>query len=342
MSFVRFLSPILFQGIHRKQTYFEGWYFKQTLGLPDGGSGVRTLAFIPGISRDRAGNEHAFVQSIDSRDGSTRYFSFPIDVFSWKDHPFEITIGPNRFSLQSVQVNLSDERGSIQGHLRYGHLTPVSYIMGPYTLVPWMECNHAIASMFHTVEGSIRIETSGGRTEALLFNPGKGYIEKDWGASMPSSWIWVHANMFERSMEPTSFFFSLARIPWMNRYFNGFISVLYTGGRQYRCASYTGGIIDMLESTPGLTRLLFSDPRYKLELTIRNPDLLGELAAPDLGAMNRRIGESNSAQIRIVLKSKHKQSDNPLFDGSAIGAGVELVGDIQSLSPEVLSKRVTF
>ena len=31
----------------------------------------------------------------------------------------------------------------------------------------------------------------------ISFEGGKGYIEKDWGRSMPSDWIWIQSNHFE-------------------------------------------------------------------------------------------------------------------------------------------------
>lgn len=51
MSLKHIRRPELFQGKLDKKHYFEGWYFKHV-----DGSGKHTVAFIPGISLDEAGD----------------------------------------------------------------------------------------------------------------------------------------------------------------------------------------------------------------------------------------------------------------------------------------------
>ena len=51
-----------FHGKNKKQSYFEGWYFKQT-------NSEELLAFIPSIHIDQSGNKKALIQII-STDGS--------------------------------------------------------------------------------------------------------------------------------------------------------------------------------------------------------------------------------------------------------------------------------
>jgi hypothetical protein len=325
----RFLKPVLFQGVGKTRSYFEGWYFKQTLSDKKGLS-QRSIAIIPGISWDAQGSGHAFIQTIDSLDGSSTYVRFPIEAFSFQDEPFCVRIGPNSFSLQGVHLDLQDESISIIADLSFQNLTPIRPIMGPYTFVPFMECNHGIVSMYHEVRGSITLIRKDQDGELLSFAPGIGYIEKDWGRSMPSSWVWISAITFTSSTGPVSFFFSLANIPWLGKHFNGFISVLHVDEREYRFATYRHGHIDLLEYQGGILRILFSDRRYKVEILVRQTDA-GELLAPVQGTMDRRIGECNNAWVRVVVKAKHRLSDAPLFDGIATGSGLELVGDILSL-----------
>jgi hypothetical protein len=325
----RFLNLVLFQGVRKRKSDFEGWYFKQSFSR-EKGAVSRTLAIIPGLSWDKNGAGHAFIQTIDSLDGSTNYFRFPAESFIFQDKPFRISIDKNRFSLEGIHLDVQDSDTTLVGDLSFQGLTPVRPIMGPYMFVPFMECNHGIVSMHHRVEGKITIIRKEQEGEILNFEPGLGYIEKDWGRSMPSSWIWIHANGFEDSSHPVSFFFSLAKIPWLKNSFNGFISLLHAAGREYRFATYRGGHIDLLEHQNGILRILLSDPRYKVELLVRLTET-GELLAPVQGTMDRRIGECNNAWVRVVVKAKHKMTDAPLFDGIATGAGVELVGDISLL-----------
>ncbi|HRU29328.1 MAG TPA: tocopherol cyclase family protein [Treponema sp.] len=330
MLLPRFLKPILFQGVGRTKAYFEGWYFKQSL-FDKKNHTQRTIAIIPGISWDANGAGHAFIQTIDSKDGSSTYFRFPIQAFSFQDKPFSIHIEKNSFSTEGLHVDLQDDRLSIVADLSFHQLTPIKNIMGPYKYVPFMECNHGIISMYHEVRGHITLVRENQEGDRLTLAPGIGYIEKDWGRSMPSSWIWINAINFEGTAGPVSFFFSLAKVPWQSRHFNGFITVLYVNGREYRFATYRKGHIDLLEYQGGILRILLSDNRYKVEILVRTSEA-GELLAPVQGTMDRRIGECNNAWVRVVIKAKHKMTDAPLFDGIATGSGVELVGDIERLA----------
>ena len=47
-------------------------------------------------------------------------------------------------------------------------------IMGPFSYIPFMECNHAIISMQNNTKGCINVNN-----EEIRFNNDKGYIEKD-------------------------------------------------------------------------------------------------------------------------------------------------------------------
>lgn len=51
--------------------------------------------------------------------------------------------------------------------------------MGPFSYIPFMECNHSILSMKSSANGLININD-----KEIKFNNGIGYIEKDWGYSI--------------------------------------------------------------------------------------------------------------------------------------------------------------
>ena len=338
LSLLRPFRPVLYQGAGRRSGYFEGWYFKQaTRGARDPNGGARTVSFIPGISR-ASGGDRAFVQMIDGASGSTRFFPFAADEFSAADEPFGVRVGGNRFSLSGIHVDLEDDEGTVRADLEYGPIVAPDRslaspgVMGPYSFIPFMECYHGVASLDHRTDGTITIDgnTRGKGSETIRFEDGRGYIEKDWGRSMPSSWIWVQSNSFAGTSGPASLFFSLARIPWLGSHFNGFISIVYAGGVQYRFATYTGAKVDLLEIDGPTIRVLVGDARYKLELLIhRNRE--GSLAAPVDGAMDRRIAESADSQVRVLLK--RRLDDSLLFDSSSAASGVEVVGDVSTLIP---------
>lgn len=340
MERLRIFNPILYQGARRKDRYFEGWYFKHTTGpLSRGSEGrPRSLVFIPGISRSDDG-DHAFVQTLDGATGVSRYFAFPVDAFSATDEPFEVRVGSNRFSLSGIEADLEDKDGRVQADIRYGATSPPRSsilspgVMGPYSFAPFMECRHGIASLDHPTEGWATImDAAGGTSERLSFDGGRGYIEKDWGNSMPRAWVWLQANNFESGPSPASFSLSLARVPWRGNAFNGFICILWIAGTEYRFTTYTGARIDLLECQGSTLRILLGDRLHHLEARV-NLARAGVLAAPSDGAMTRSINESADAFLRILLKRRHGTTDELVFDSSSSAAGAELVGDLESLKP---------
>ncbi len=345
----RFFSPLLYQGKKHLENYFEGWYFKQVAppavgarsaidkGL--GFTGGRAFAFIPGISRG-VETDTAFIQTIDGADGKTNWFPFPISAFSWQDEPFGLRIGNNVFSLEGLQVDLENNETHIKAELGYrdptflrGSLLSPG-IMGPFSFAPFMECYHGVGSLDHETSGWIDVEDYGtGQPAArIVFDGGRGYLEKDWGSSMPSAWVWIQTNVFDGLPPPASFLLSLARVPWLGGSFPGFICVLLLNDTEYRFATYTGAHLDLLETEGRTARILLSDKTYKMEILARR-STEGYLAAPVHGNMSRRIAESSDTELRVILKRRSRGAEDVIFDAFSTVAGMELVGNIESLRP---------
>jgi tocopherol cyclase len=312
----RFFHPILFQGDLRRRRYFEGWYFKHVAA--DGGA---VFAFIPGISLSSAGST-AFVQMIDGATGATRWFPYPLEAFSYSLDEFGISVGENRFSLRGIDVRLSDRQGDVEAHLAYAGITPLPFslgspnIMGPFAYVPFMECYHGVGSLDHEVSGEVRV---GDRR--FDFHGGRGYLEKDWGRSMPRAWIWAQANGF--AGPGSCLLFSLARIPWLGRTFPGFFALLAEGGRIHRFGTYTGARVATAELLARELRVVIRDRRRVLRLHAERSHE-GTLLAPVDGAMERRIAESIDARIRVRLEDLRGRV---LFEGAGGNAGLEIVGN---------------
>lgn len=318
----RWSAPMLFQGSLRSKRYFEGWYFKQV-------SRDRRFAFaiIPGVSLSAAGS-HAFVQFIDGRTGATRYFQYPVSDFCADTNEFMVRVGNNRFSYRGIDALLEDEQGVIEAHLSFSGITPLAKtvlapgIMGPYAFAPFMECYHGIGSLGHSVSGELRVGD-----DHFGMEGGAGYLEKDWGRSMPSAWLWAHSNSF--SSPDASFVFSLARVPWLGGWFPGFFCVLLAGGIQHRFATYTGASISKLVLSGREIEIAIRDRGGTLSIRAHRSHE-GILRAPVQGAMDRRIGESIDARLALRLEG----SDGAvLFEDETECAGLELVGDLSSLAP---------
>jgi hypothetical protein len=191
--------------------------------------------------------------------------------------------------------------------------------MGWYSYVPFMECYHGVVSMRHTFEGSLAINGTG-----VSFDGGKGYIEKDWGSSMPSDWIWIQSNHF-REDDKASFMLSVARIPWLRGYFPGFLSFLLLDGKLYRFATYNRSFIRKLEVRDDHVEILIQNKKHALGVHVTRLEG-GVLKAPRHGAMEREIRESIVSAVSIELRNRHGelvQKDTGQF------AGLEIVGDME-------------
>ena len=318
----KIFNPSWFQGSRRSKDYFEGWYFKS---VTEDGSG--SLAFIPGISL--SGNDsHSFVQAINGKTGRTWYYRYPLEAFIYSGRGFDVSVGPNRFSEKKMVLDLADDSEYFRGELDFsGHsFYPVSLtrpgIMGWYRYAPFMECYHGVVSLDHCVHGSI--ETTAG---PVTFRGGRGYIEKDWGTSMPEAWIWMQTNGFQ---DPgTSFMMSVARIPWIGKTFTGFLGFFLYRGKIYSFATYTGAVIRQIEEDREFVMIRIDASGFSLKIQARKGEK-GTLKAPVSGTMERVIHESIDSSIQLVLSDR---SGKPVFSGTGRNAGLELTGDISLLLP---------
>lgn len=322
MTFRRFLPrlylPEAYQGKRNPSHYFEGWYVK----LVDG-PGQQIWSLIPGISY--SGDTHAFIQLIHANSGKTWYFRFPVGDFKASRHIFNSLVGPNSFSSEGLNINLSLPDIKLKGQISFEDVQPFPVtlaspgIMGWYGYVPGMECYHGVVSMQHSLSGYL--DLNGKR---LSFDGGKGYIEKDWGRSMPSDWIWIQSNHFEQD-PGASFMLSLARIPWKGSYFPGFLSFFKVGGELYRFATYKKSIVDKIVIDKDQLQIRLKSKKHNLAIIVFRR-IGGILKAPRHGEMDREIKESIVSSMEIELKDNKGQL---LFRGTGAHTGLEIVGDVE-------------
>lgn len=319
----KILKPEIFKGSLKKNNYFEGWYFKHVSeNLRD------VYAIIPGISLNED-HSHSFIQVINGITGVTHYVSYPLKTFNWKSNRFLIEVGNSVFTDYYIDLDISDKDIEIKGKLEYTGITrfPVKMvspgIMGWYAWIPFMECYHGIVSASHRIHGELHINA-----ETVNFNGGKGYIEKNWGTSFPESWIWIQSNSFVNS--DASLFISIAKIPWLGKFFIGFISFLYLDGKYYRFATYKNSKIESLARNGKEIQIRLRNHSYFLEVMVRSENT-GELYAPLSGKMIRTIKESIDSRLNIKLVDK---KGNVLFNGSSKRTGLEFIDRIFEYFPE--------
>ena len=278
---------------------------------------------IPGISYSK--DSHSFIQVIHANSGQSHYIRFPLDAFSYEAREFRIQIGPNHFSDHHLALDLDAENLVMKGEIIFKEIQvfPVSLfspgIMGWYAFVPFMECYHGVVSMQHSLTGNLKVNGS-----SINFTGGRGYIEKDWGRSMPSDWIWIQSNHFDQHSK-VSFMLSVARIPWLNGYFPGFLSFLQLEGKLYRFATYNRSSVRSLHESEDRVEIVLGNKKHTLEVTALKQEG-GLLKAPENGSMERHIKESILSTLDLVLKN-HR--GDILFSGTGRYAGLEIVGKME-------------
>lgn len=250
--------------------FFYGWYFKCQ-------SETQTLAVIPAVHR--AGRRCTCSIQIITDDG-TWTVDFTADEFKRVDK--SIFIGKNWFGERGIRLDIQNKDVNVKGRLVFGALSPLKYdIMGPFSLVPFMECRHSVWSMKHSVRGMVSIN---GRE--YTFQNDCGYWEGDRGRSFPKEYLWTQCCFDEGSL-----MLSVADIPLAGIHFTGIIGVVYLNGTEYRMATYLGA-----------KAVRIRDGRIKivqggLEFEARLLEPAGQpLKAPTHGDMVRTIHESASCR----------------------------------------------
>ena len=324
-SIAKIWKPGIFQGRGKSKDYFEGWYFKSVSADEQ-----TACAIIPGVSISRDKDKsHSFIMFIDARNQKLHYFKYPVEEFKSGNDNFSFSIGSNFFSQKGVKLELDDGVNSISADLQFKNITawPVKLFtpgaMGWYSFVPLMECYHGVLSFNHHITGYIRLNDT-----MIDITDGKGYIEKDWGTSMPSSWIWMQTNHFDD--DGISLFVSIAKIPWIRNYFTGYIFGFLYKDKLYRMATYTGAKIKHLLITKDKIEISVEDKRYIMEIDADRIEGV-DLPAPSMGEMTSKVNESLKSKINVKFYKRVNGSNQLKFSGTGRNAGLEFVGDIGEL-----------
>lgn len=307
----------------RVSDHFEGWYFK----LVDPG-GVQPYAIIPGVflGQDR----HAFIQVLDGRAGTSGYHRFDVGEFSASRDVFDVRIGPNRFHAGGVELDLdrTDAAGEqrVQASIEVGTWSrwPVTLfspgVMGPYTFIPFMQCNHGILSMDHGLKGFMNVD---GRE--TRYDGGRGYLEKDWGKGFPEGYVWTQSNHFERPGICVTA--SVATIPWVTGEFRGFLVGFLLDGVLHRFTTYNGGAIEALTVSETHMHLTIRNRTHRLEVDSRK----GEgalLMAPYERQMLERVAETMMSTIRLRFSTI---AGEEVYSGTGENACLEIQGNLEKV-----------
>ena len=309
-------NPDMYHGWGKERNYFEGWYVK----IVDPKEQY-VFAIIPGISKGQDGKQHAFIQVLDGKKATASYHEFPVEAFKPSSERFAVQLGDNFFSAEEVHLALPELQGKIQFSNPYPwpKMLGAPGIMGWYSFVPFMQCYHGVVSVNHAISGSLKVYG-----EAVSFEDGKGYMEKDWGRSFPSSWIWTQTNHFDANRR-VSAMASVARIPWLGRHFIGYIVGFLLDDHLYRFATYTGAKMKA-KLFDDRVELSFKDRKNRLEFIAYKAEG-GDLLSPLSGNMTGKVNESMQAHVAIQLFEKEEL----IFEGMGRNAGLEVAGPVEEL-----------
>lgn len=251
--------------------YFCGWYYRCQ-------SDDQTLAIIPSFHKTKKRN-FCTIQLIT--DTHAFHTQFPFGDFQEADG--QIRIGKNRFGKAGISLDIHTPELHIAGSARFGAFTPIKYdIMGPFKFVPFMQCRHSVYSMYHRVDGEIRVNGV-----PYVFQNAVGYVEGDRGHSFPKEYAWTQC-----SFPNGALMLSVADIPLGCLHFTGVIGIVLLHGKEYRLATYLGAKAVKIKDGEIIVQ------QGRLRLTVRQLDSPGyPLQAPVGGAMARTIHEHPSCKV---------------------------------------------
>ena len=247
--------------------YFYGYYYKCQ-------SETQTIALIAATHGD--GKERSSSLQVITDDGAW-VAEFPKEAYFQKGSL--IKLGKNRFSRRGIKVDVETEELSIHGSLKFGPITPLNYdIMGPFAMIPFMECRHMVGSVKHLVNGKLIVNG-----EEFVFENAKGYWEGDTGRSFPKEYLWTQSFLEDGG----SLMLSVADIPFPGFRFTGVIGFVYWQGKEYRIATYL--CAKAREICDGGAVITQGNCTLKVKLI----EAVGKaLRAPVSGSMVRTIRES--------------------------------------------------
>lgn len=233
-------------------------------------------------------------------------------------------------SIDGISIAIKFEDLSLKAEVKHIDPTPFPVtlrapgIMGWFAYVPFMECFHGVVSTHHHLEGSIEINGKN-----LACKGGTGYIEKDWGVSFPSAWIWMQANCFPT--DKVAVMLSVANIPFLGRTFQGFLGFLQYEGELIRFGTYTGAKIIELEQDDEHARIVIRQKEFRITL-VATLGPTSHLSAPRQGNMERIIRESVMGTVEVTLE---KKDGSLLFKETGRMAGIELSEASQLMNAKV-------
>ncbi|KAG0280043.1 hypothetical protein BGZ96_001707 [Linnemannia gamsii] len=243
-------------------------------------------------------------------------------------------------------------------------------IMGITAYLPFLECNHGVASLHHTISKGHLVALRGDN-EVLgeaKFDGGVGYIEKDWGVNFPSTWVWAQANMFDTApgsslmisvasipvLGPDFSDWVAANVPFLSRFTNvpGRLVIFYHAATKtlYNFSSYVfsaraKSLRTSLDIEGGTQTFSFmattgdpNNPKETIALQVNVTREIGTgvpLRSPSRVKGRMFSGVEEAVVATTDLKLWRVGSGEVIVEDQSLGSGLEVVGDIAWLEAHI-------
>lgn len=278
---------IKYYGENKEKKFFQQWYFKHQ-SINDEG-----IAFIPGISISKKGEKKAFIQVLTKR--KSYYVQYSMEQV--KIDEGSIQIGENKFSMSGIEININNCDLKVSGNIKYSTLVKLKNDMvRPLGKLKFAEYERKILSLRHYLSGSITIDN-----EEINFTNGVGYIETNWGKSLPEKYLWIQCG----DKYNYSIMVSLAKVKFMGIRYLACIGIIYCNGEEYRLASYNRTKIICCESD----KIILKRGKYYLDVDIHS-DTSQKLLSPINGEMSGEMKEELLTTATLLFKKGKKSIFN--------------------------------
>lgn len=299
-----------FYGNNKSFAYFEGWYAKFQ-------NRDSVLGLVWAFHVDENQQKKVSLQ-LNTKDDSY-VISYPISAFKVSKKHFYIKIGNCILNEQGLSLNIKgvddDNKAlSVEGRLAFSTFNKPKYpLMGPFNLLANLECYHDVISLYHTINGSIKING-----KLYSYQNDLGYIEKDRGSSFPKSYLWSSC-----LYEDISVMVAIAEVPIATYCFEGLLGCIFYQQKEYRLATYLGARVT--KKTAEL--VIIKQGRYTLEMRVIDNSYANKLKAPVNGAMSATVYES----VQATLRYSFYEHQTLLFDFISSKASYEYFNETAKL-----------
>jgi hypothetical protein len=113
-------------------------------------------------------------------------------------------------------------------------------------------------------------------------------------------------------------------VPWLGKFFIGFIAFLYLNGRYYKFTNYNRSKLSTVQRNKSDLIVELTNKRYKLIIQVKSKNS-GELFVPESGNMSRRVQESINSEVDVKLIGN---GGNVIFENRSKKTGLEIVDKI--------------